>query len=654
MKIISMLLVLALIGLLPALPVQAITTFGAGSETAQKIENNNISQAPTGLIKISLDNNPLPAFRWDTVSGASSYEIQMDFNAWVDIGERRTYIQPTVLSKGSHVFSVRAKDSHSSFGPQSSFNFMVSVVTNLSNTKIAASQGRELSSSDIYSMNIDFSERTKLTNNSASDQYPAWSPDGREIAYCSEQDGNREIYVMNQDGSSKTRITFNTANDEWPSWSPDGTKIAFQSNRDGDFEIYTANADGSELTQLTHNTYKDAAPVWSPDTTKIAFFSARDGNANIYVMNSIDGSNQTRLTENPEEDSYPDWSPNGTSIVYNARENGKLILRIMDSAGLNETNITIPSAEVFATPRWSPDGSKIVFDYAETYSGHSWTIATMNSDGSNMHVLDVSRPWGQASWSPFFAPTMEGPITSQVLASPNPASINVSVNITAIISDVDTGGSQISSGEYSLDGGPWIPMGATDGAFDEVIEHVDTSLPPFAEAGVHQVSVRGQDADDNVGQEESILLAIYDPNAGFITGGGWIYSPEGAYTADPLLAGKANFGFVSKYKKGADTPTGQTEFQFKLADLNFHSSSYQWLVVAGPHAKFKGNGTINGSGDYGFMLTATDGQESGGGEVDKFRIKIWDKATDHVVYDNKLGVLDDQNDAQEIAGGNLA
>jgi len=79
------------------------------------------------------------------------------------------------------------------------------------------------------------------------------------------------------------------------------------------------------------------------------------------------------------------------------------------------------------------------------------------------------------------------------------------------------------------------------------------------------------------------------------------------------LTGKATFGFVSKYIKGKVDPTGNTEFQFKAGDLNFKSTSYEWLVVAGARAQFKGLGTINGTGNYGFMLTAIDGQISGGG-----------------------------------------
>jgi len=140
---------------------------------------------------------------------------------------------------------------------------------------------------------------------------------------------------------------------------------------------------------------------------------------------------------------------------------------------------------------------------------------------------------------------------------------------------------------------------------------------------------------------------------GCSTGGGWIWSPPGAYAEDLTLEGKAIFGFVSRYKKGATGPTGETEFQFRVADLNFHSTSYDWLVIAGARAQYKGSGTINGVGDYGFMLTAIDGQIQGGGGTDKFRIKIWDKATESVVYDNKAGELDTGDAATVLGGGSI-
>ncbi len=164
--------------------------------------------------------------------------------------------------------------------------------------------------------------------------------------------------------------------------------------------------------------------------------------------------------------------------------------------------------------------------------------------------------------------------------------------------------------------------------------------------------VRAKDIADNPASS-CALLAVYDPSAGFVTGGGWITSPVGAYTANPSLTGKANFGFVSKYQKGQSTPDGNTEFQFQAAGLNFHSTSYDWLVIAGPKAQYKGSGTINGTGDYGFILTAMDGSLNGGGGVDKFRIKIWDKASGVTVYDNQMGASDTADPTTVIGGGSI-
>ena len=146
-------------------------------------------------------------------------------------------------------------------------------------------------------------------------------------------------------------------------------------------------------------------------------------------------------------------------------------------------------------------------------------------------------------------------------------------------------------------------------------------------------------------------MVIFDPDGGFVTGGGWIVSPAGAYTADPSLTGTANFGFVSKYKKNATVPTGQTQFQFQLGNLNFHSSSYDWLVVnqGGTNAQYKGSGLVNGqlapNGEaYKFMIWATDNDP---GSDDTFRIKIWwdDNGSEVVVYDNGTD--------QAIGGGNI-
>lgn len=180
-----------------------------------------------------------------------------------------------------------------------------------------------------------------------------------------------------------------------------------------------------------------------------------------------------------------------------------------------------------------------------------------------------------------------------------------------------------------------------------------TASHTYEAAGVYTLTCRIFDGTGGSDAEEYRYVVVYDPSGGFVTGGGWIMSPTGAYAADAALSGKATFGFVSKYLKGAQVPSGSTEFQFKAGDLNFHSSSYAWLVISGARAQYKGVGTINGSGDYGFLLTATDGQLTGGGGVDRFRIKIWLNSTGEVVYDNEMGSGDDAAPTTAIAGGSI-
>jgi hypothetical protein len=459
-------------------------------------------------------------------------------------------------------------------------------------------------------------------------------------------------------------------------------------------------------------------------------------------------------------------------------------------------------------------------------------------------------------WTRFdVIPDVESPITSNVVANPNPAAVGSAVILTAKVDDSTTGGSNVASAAYEIFDSEDVSvysgsMSAVD-VFDSPTEDVTANIPAPAAPGIYNLCVRGTDVPGNVGIPECVIFVVYDPSGGFVTGGGWITSPEGAmslpgpvtvwdqnfstdasgwfgagiavdsgvaqlsmpggqysrfdgyrdvwpgtYTAEidvyldpgwpadqgfdysvasngsdglhqrdfifhvgtvenygpivgkqllvavdnntygdtnpfvlttrpggyyvvptagwytlqhvfydaggylavdfnildsngnvvwsdtrsdtsdtipaevggnryswfthidvaagiqvdnhqlildriPSSEGKATFGFVSKYKKGATVPDGNTEFQFKAANLNFHSTSYDWLVVnqGGTNAQFKGSGTINGAGDYQFMLWAGDGSP------DTFRIKIWYANTEVVVYDNGT--------EQAISGGSI-
>jgi hypothetical protein len=176
----------------------------------------------------------------------------------------------------------------------------------------------------------------------------------------------------------------------------------------------------------------------------------------------------------------------------------------------------------------------------------------------------------------------------------------------------------------------------------------------YAEPGVYTLGLEVTDDDGGSEWMEFRYVVVYDPEGGFVTGGGWIDSPEGAYVPDPLLTGRAHFGFVSKYVHGQQHPAGNTEFQFRVADLNFHSSAYDWLVIAGAKAMYRGIGTINGAGNYGFMISAIDEELTPSTDVDLFRMKIWDRDDDDaVVYDNQLGDPEDSDPVTAVGVGQI-
>ncbi len=203
------------------------------------------------------------------------------------------------------------------------------------------------------------------------------------------------------------------------------------------------------------------------------------------------------------------------------------------------------------------------------------------------------------------------------------------------------------------------PFSATwhwgDGAFnDGIISNENlTASHVYDSAGVYVLSLVLTDSCNSVSVYTHKYVVIYDPNGGFVTGSGNIYSPPGASTLYPNVDGFASFGFVSKYDKKKGIPKGNTEFEFDAGDLNFISNNYDWLVVSGSKAKFKGRGSINGEPGFQFMISAIDGDLNQKGEADIFRIKIWNELTQDVVYDNEMGNAIEADPTTQIADGSI-
>ena len=275
------------------------------------------------------------------------------------------------------------------------------------NGKIAFVSRRD-GNSEIYLMNPDGSNQTNLTNNSADDYDPAWSPDGTEIAFVSDRTGKSQIFVMNADGSNPMQLTFDLSDPYGLSWSPDGTRIAFSASQSQIFasDIFIINSDGSHLRRLTNATddldFSDDAS-WSPDGTRIVFdrgfFSA-----DLYVINA-DGSNQTMLTTDGWS---PDWSPDGAEIAF-VRSATRCDffdfdpcfyeVFVINADGFNPRRLTTTTNSFSNfSPVWAPDGTKIAFERGGSNRSSIDDIYVMNADGSNQTSLTNTGDNSAPAW----------------------------------------------------------------------------------------------------------------------------------------------------------------------------------------------------------------------------------------------------------------
>ena len=237
---------------------------------------------------------------------------------------------------------------------------------------------------DIFSMNLDGSELSQLTDYSGNDMYPSVSPDGKKIAYTSDIGGSWQILIMNWDGTGKTQITANPERNGYPAWSFDSSYIFFEMYIDGDWELYRVNSDGSSMKRLTFNPGADdwhprghpfeykvlyesgtvghediyimdyngenikkisdfnlrkRVPSMSRDTKLIAFMGYEGNNHNIFTMDN-NGENVQKLTGNPENCGHPDISPDNVFITYEGKVNGQNEIFIMNIDGSDQKQLT--------------------------------------------------------------------------------------------------------------------------------------------------------------------------------------------------------------------------------------------------------------------------------------------------------------------------
>jgi Tol biopolymer transport system component len=323
---------------------------------------------------------------------------------------------------------------------------------NLSNTKIAFVSNRD-GNDEIYLMNSDGTNQTRLTNNIGYDFNPTFSQDNKKIIFWTNRDGNDEIYSMNIDGTELTNLTKNSGNDRFFRLSINNKTFCFVSNRHnaGNYEIYSINIDGTELKRLTNSIAGNNSPQFSPDGSKIVFgrepvglgfyeicIMNADGSnlksliaskeqlyipsfspdgkkivftkgtyqySEIYTMN-IDGTEQLQLTNNTSRDINPAFSPDGIKIFFGTdrESNYPLLIRNNDFYSMNvdgseQKKIAKSSESSPSDFNFSPDGQKIIFT---SYQDDNNNICSINMDGTEKKKL-INQYYGnfQPSWSGF-------------------------------------------------------------------------------------------------------------------------------------------------------------------------------------------------------------------------------------------------------------
>jgi Tol biopolymer transport system component len=169
----------------------------------------------------------------------------------------------------------------------------------------------------------------------------------------------------------------------YPAWSPDGREIAFASRRDGDWDIYIMTADGNGQRAITNNSVTDLFPTWSPDGQHIAYSSDQNGNLDVYVMRA-DGSNIEQLTDHPTDEYPPKWAPAGAVVSPDPRFGPPYCGRDSDKDGLPDT----------VTREFSRDDESIfvTFPYANTDPELQWSVDLAME---NAETQSISDSWGQ-------------------------------------------------------------------------------------------------------------------------------------------------------------------------------------------------------------------------------------------------------------------
>lgn len=259
--------------------------------------------------------------------------------------------------------------------------------------KLAAVRHR--GNKEIVVLDVDGRGIVPVTRNGSINLSPAWSPDGRSIAWTSYKRDNPDVYVKDLT-SGRTRVLSAAPGiNIGAAYSPDGSKIALSRSSNGDSDIYVLDATtGKVLRRITRGGGIDVGPAWSPDGTRLAFSSERSGGSQIFVVD-VAGGEPRRVSRQGSFNTDPVWSPDGNRLAFVGRDSGFDVF-VVDVDGGRTRRITQNMGDN-EDPSWSPDGRYLVF--SSTRSGRS-EIWLASADGRHQAQVTEGGGYTQPTWSP--------------------------------------------------------------------------------------------------------------------------------------------------------------------------------------------------------------------------------------------------------------
>ena len=237
---------------------------------------------------------------------------------------------------------------------------------------------------EIYSCAFDGYNPQQVTRNHSISLFPAWSDDGKYLAYTSYKNGKPDLFIKNLAEMQETSINQKGLNIT-PAWVPGKFELAATLSFSGDQEIYLLTGSGKVIKRLTSIRGIDVSPTWSPDGKKFAFVSNRAGSPQIYVQDLASGKVR-RLTYDGSYNTQPSWSPQGDKIAYASVLEGRRDIVVMGLDGQEPLQLTHESGDNEA-PSWSPDGSLIVFSSNREGPFRIYVMTAFGTDQRRLLVM---------------------------------------------------------------------------------------------------------------------------------------------------------------------------------------------------------------------------------------------------------------------------